>query len=103
MKELFTGCARQNLNREVGLFGFICTVCYFLFNGFVYLFVDGELRFEPSSLHLPTLPFQLTELLRNTDEPGRRLPCTDCATAERGVLVKDRTEMVIVVTDITDL
>ena len=25
----------------------------------------------------------------------RRLPCTDCATAERGVLVKDRTEMVI--------
>ena len=29
--------------------------------------------------------------------------CTDCATAERGVLVKDRTEMVIVVTDRTDL
>ena len=66
------------------------------------MFVDGELRFEPSSLHLPTLPFQLTELLRNTAEPGRRLPCTDCATAaERGVLVKDRTEMVTVVTDRT--
>ena len=65
--------------------------------------MDGELRFEPSSLRLPTLPFQLTELLRNTAEPGRRLPCTDCATAERGVLVKDRTEMVIVVTDRTDL
>ena len=44
--------------------------------------MDGELRFEPSSLRLPTLPFQLTELLRNTAEPGRRLPCTDCATAE---------------------
>ena len=61
-----------------------------LFNGIVYLFVDGELRFEPSSLRLPTLPFQLR--LRNTAEPGRRLPCTDCATAERVVLVKDRTE-----------
>ena len=67
------------------------------------MFVDGELRFEPSSLRLPTLLFQLTELLRNTAEPGRRLPCTDCATAERRVLVKDRTEMVIVVTDRTDL
>ena len=63
------------------------------------MFVDGELRFEPSSLRLPTLLFQLTELLRNTAEPARRLPCTDCATAERGVLVKDRTEMVIIVTD----
>ena len=85
------------------MFGFIYKVCYFLFNEAVYLFVDGELRFEPSSLRLPTLPFQLAELLRNTAEPGRRLPCTDCATAERGVLVKDRTEMVIVVTDRTDL
>ena len=103
LKELFTGCARLNLSRVVGLFGFIYKVCYYLFNGVVYLFVDGELRFEPSSLRLPTLPFQLTELLRNTAEPGRRLPCTDCATAERGVLVKDRTEMVIVVTDRTDL
>ena len=66
--------------------------------------MDGELRFEPSSLRLPsTLPFQLTELFGNTAEPGRRLPCTDCVTAERGVLVKDRTEMVIVVTDRTDL
>ena len=84
-------------------FGFIYNICYFLFNGFVYLFVDGELRFEPSSLRLPTFPFQLTELLRNTAEPGRRPPCTDCATAERGGLVRDRTEMVIVVTDRTDL
>ena len=92
-----------NLSRVVGLFGFIYKVCYFLFNGVVYLFVDGELRFESSSLRLPTLPFQLTELRRNTAEPGRRLPCTDCATAERGVLVEDRTEMVIVVTDRTDL
>ena len=74
-----------------------------LFNGVVYLFVDGELRFEPSSLRLLTLPFQLAELLRDTAEPGRRLPCTDCATAERGVLVKDRTEMVIVVTDRTGI
>ena len=65
--------------------------------------MNGELRFEPSSLRLPTLPFQLTELLRNIAEPGCWLPCTDCATAERGVLVKDRTEMVIVVTDRTDL
>ena len=65
--------------------------------------MDGELRFEPSSLHLPMLPFQLTELLRNTAEPGCQLPCTDCATAGRGVLVKDRTEMVIAVTDRTDL
>ena len=81
MKELFTGCARLNLSRVVGLFGFIYKVCDFLFNGVVYLFVDGELRFEPSSLRLPP----------------------DCATAERGVFVKDRTEMVIVVTDRTDL
>ena len=94
MKELFTGCARLNLTRVVGLFGFISKICYFLFNGVVYLFVDGELRFEPSSLRLPTLLFQLTELLRNTAEPGRWLPCTDCATAERDVLVEDRTEMV---------
>ena len=65
--------------------------------------MDGELRFGPSSLRLPTLLFQLTELLRNTAEPGHQLPCTDCAMAERGVLVKDRTEMVIVVTDRTDL
>ena len=65
--------------------------------------MDGELRFELSSLRLPTLPFQLTEQLRDTAEPGRRLPCTDCATAERGVLVKDRTEMVAVVTDRTGL
>ena len=99
MKELFTGCARLNLSRVVGLFGFIYKVCYFLFNGVVYLLVDGE----PSSLRLPTLPFQLTELLRNTAEPGCRLPCTGCATAERGMLVKDRTEMVIVVTDRTDI
>ena len=103
LKELFTGCAGLNFGRVVGLFGFIYKVCYFLFNGVVYLFVDGEHRFEPSSLRLPTLPFQLAELLRNTAEPGRQLPCTDCATAERGVLVKDRTEMVIVVTDRTDL
>ena len=50
--------------------------------------MDGELRFEPSSLRLPRLLFQLTELLRTTPEPGRLLPCTDCAAAERGVLVK---------------
>ena len=97
---------RLNLRRVVGLFGFIYKVCcYFLFNGVIYkyLFVDGELRFEPSSLRLPTLLFQLPELPRNTAEPGRGLPCMDCATAERGVLVKDRTEMVIIVTDGTDL
>ena len=103
LKELFTDCARLNFGRVVGLFGFIFKVCYFLFNGVVYLFLDGELRFESSSLRLPTLPFQLTELLRNTAEPGRRLPCTDCGTAEKGVLVKDRTEMVIVVAERTDL
>ena len=67
------------------------------------LFVDGELRFEPSSLRLPTLLFQFTELLRDTAEPGRRLPRTCCTTADRGVLVKERTEMVIVVTDRTGL
>ena len=103
MKELITSFTRLNLGRIVDLIGFIYKVCYFLFNGVVYLFVDGELRFEPSSLRLPTLPFQLTELLRNTDEPGRRLPCKDCATAERGVLVKHRTEMAIAVTDRTGL
>ena len=65
--------------------------------------MDGELRFEPTSLRLPTLPFQLTELLRNAAEPGRRLPCMACATAERGVLVEDRTEMVTVVTNRTGL
>ena len=85
------------------MFGFIYKVCYFLFNGVVYLFVDGELRFEPSSLRLPTLLFQFTELLRDTAEPGRRLPRTCCATADRGVLVKERTEMVTVVTDRTGL
>ena len=85
------------------MFGFTYKVCYFLFNGIAYLFVDGELRFETLSLRLLTLPFQLTELLRNTAEPGRRLPCTDCATAERGILVKDRTKMVTVVTDRTSL
>ena len=72
---------------------------YCLFNRVLDLFVDGELRFEPWSFHLPTLPFQLTELFRDTAEPERRLPCT----AESGVLVKDRTEMVIVVTDRTSL
>ena len=65
--------------------------------------MDGKLRSEPSSLRLPTLPFQLTKLLRDTAEPGRRLPCTGCATAERGVLVRDRTEVVAVVTDRTGL
>ena len=65
--------------------------------------MDDELRFEPSSLRLPMLPFQLTELLRDTAGPRRRLPCTDCATAETGVLVKDRTEVVTVVTDRTEL
>ena len=54
LKELFTGCARLNLGRVVGLFAFIYKVCYFLFNGVVYLFVDCELRFQPSSLGLPT-------------------------------------------------
>ena len=37
LKELSTGCARLNLSRLVGLFGFIYKVCYFLFNGVVYL------------------------------------------------------------------
>ena len=65
------------------------------------MFVDGELRFEPPSLRLPTLPFKPTELLCDAVEPERRLPCTNCATAERGMFVKDRTKMVIVVTDRT--
>ena len=60
MKQLFTGCARLNLSRVEGLSGFIYKVCYILFNGVLYLFVDGELRFEPSSLRLPTLPVELT-------------------------------------------
>ena len=29
LKELFTGCARLNLSRVIGLFGFIYKVCYF--------------------------------------------------------------------------
>ena len=49
------------------------------------------------------LSLSRAERISFTAEPGRRLPCTDCAMAERGVLVKDRTEMVIVVTDRTDL
>ena len=61
------------------------------------MFVDGEFRLEPTSLCLPTLPFQLTELLHDTAEPGRRLPHLGCAMAEGGVLVKDRTKVVIVV------
>ena len=70
-----------------------------LFNGVVNLFVDGEFRHEPTSLCLPTLPFQLAELLRDTAEPGCRLPRTGCATAERGVFVKDRTKVIILVGD----
>ena len=61
--------------------------------------MDGEFRLGLTSLCLPTLPFQLAKLLRGTAEPGCRLPCTACATAERGVLVKDRTKVVIVVGD----
>ena len=78
------------------MFGFIYKVCYFLFNGVPDLFVDSELRFESLCLCLPMLPFQLTVLLHDTAEPGRWLPCTDCGTAKRGMLVKDRTERVIV-------
>ena len=78
------------------MFGFIYQVCYFLFNGVIDLFVGVELRFESSCLCLPMLLFQLTELLHDTAEPGHWLPCTDCVTAERGMLVKDRTERVIV-------
>ena len=61
--------------------------------------MDDEFRLEPTSLCLPTLPFQLAELLRDTAEPERRLPCKVCAATERGVLVKDRTQAVIVVGD----
>ena len=57
------------------------------------MFVDGELKFEPSSFRLPTVPFHLIELLGDTV----------CATSERGVLVKDRKEIVIVVIDRTGL
>ena len=51
LKELFyklywTECWQSS--RLVWLY--IYKVCYFLFNGVVDLFVDGELRFEPSSL-----------------------------------------------------
>ena len=60
------------------------------------MFVDGEFRLKPMSLCFPTLPFQLAELPRDTAEPGCRLPRTGCATAERGVLVKDRTKVLIV-------
>ena len=69
----------------------------------IYIFMDGELWvwFQSSSLCLPILPFQLTELLPNTVEPGCWLPCTGCVMAEKGVLVKDGTEMVIVVPDKT--
>ena len=61
--------------------------------------MDGEFRLEPTSLYLPTFPFQLAELLCDTAEPGCRLPRSGCATAERGMLVKDRMKMVIVVGD----
>ena len=61
--------------------------------------MDGEFRLEPTSLCLPTLPFQLTELLRDAAERGCQFPRTGCATAERGMLVKDRTKVVIVVGD----
>ena len=62
--------------------------------------MDGEFRLEQTSLCLLTLPFQLTELLCDTAEPGCWLPRTGCATAERGVLVKDRTKVVTVVGEI---
>ena len=63
------------------------------------MFVDGEFRLEQTSLCLLTLPFQLTELLCDTAEPGCWLHCTGCTMAERGMLVKDRTKVVIVVGD----
>ena len=96
LKELFTSCAGLIFGTVGGLFGFICTVCLFLFNRVPDLFVDSELRFESLCLCLPMLPFQVTELLHDTAEPGRWLPCTDCGTVKRGILVKDRTEKVIV-------
>ena len=40
-------------------------VCNFLFNGIVIFLMDGEFRFDPTSLCLPTFPFQLAELLRD--------------------------------------
>ena len=55
------------------------------------------------SVRLPMLPFQITELLCDTGKLDCWLHCTDSAMAERGVRVKDRTEMVIVVTDRTGL
>ena len=59
--------------------------------------MDDEFRLEPTSSCLPTLPFQLAGLLRDTAEPGCRLPRIGCATADRGVLVTDRTKVAIVV------
>ena len=69
LKELLTGGARLNLSRVIGLFGLIFKVCYFLFTGVVYLFVDGELRFEPSSLNgkrknLGSIPLRLYFLFK---------------------------------------
>ena len=61
--------------------------------------MDSESRLESTSVCLPTLPFQLAELLRDTAEPGCRLPRTGLAKAERGMLVKDRTKVVTVVGD----
>ena len=61
--------------------------------------MDSESRLESKSVCLPTLPFQLAELLHDTVEPGCWLHCTGCTMAERGMLVKDRTKVVIVVGD----
>ena len=74
LKELCTSDARLDLCREAGSLRFIYQVCNFLFHGVVNLFVEGEFRLEPTSFCLPTLPFQLAELLRDTAEPGCRLP-----------------------------
>ena len=63
------------------------------------MFLDGEFGFEPSTLCLPTLPFQLAELFHGTTEPGRQHPRTGNVVAERGMLVKDRTKTVVVVSD----
>ena len=47
---------RKDISRVIGLFGFIYKVCYFLFNGVVYLFVDGELRLSLIHISEPTRP-----------------------------------------------
>ena len=58
-----------------------------------------EFWFKPAPLCPATFPFQFAKLLSNAAEPGGRLPLTDCAVAEKGVLIKDAAKLSVEISD----